>query len=102
MYTRGETDYFVPARLEPSVLAEVERRAAEVHRLLDCRDVSRVDMVVDEHGVPLVLESNTSPGMTETSLLPMAAEAANMTFQDVVSRIVGAALTRRSDAEPRR
>jgi D-alanine-D-alanine ligase len=95
MYTRGETDYFVPARLDAAVLAEVERLAAEVHRLLGCRDVSRVDMVVDPSGAPLVLESNTSPGMTETSLLPMAAQAADMSFQDVVSRIVGAALTRR-------
>ncbi len=95
MYTRGETDYFVPARLDPAVLAEVERLAAEVHRLLGCRDVSRVDMVVDASAGPLVLESNTSPGMTETSLLPMAAQAAGMSFQDVVSRIVGAALTRR-------
>lgn len=95
MYTRGETDYFVPARLDPAVLDEVERLAVEVHRLLGCRDVSRVDMVVDAGSGPLVLESNTSPGMTETSLLPMAAQAAGMSFQDVVSRIVGAALTRR-------
>ncbi len=94
MYTRGETDYFVPARLEPAVLDEVVRLAGEVHRLLGCRDVSRVDMVVDGEGRPFVLESNTSPGMTETSLLPMAAAAADMSFQDVVSRIVGAALTR--------
>jgi D-alanine-D-alanine ligase len=98
MYTRGETDYFVPARLTDNALAEVERLAAASHRLLGCRDVSRVDMVVDAEGRPFVLEANTSPGMTETSLLPMAAEAASMTFQDVVSRIVEAALTRGSAA----
>ena len=56
------------------------------------RDVSRADMVVDAEGRPFVLEVNTSPGMTETSLLPMAAEAAGMDFQHVVDRLVRAAL----------
>lgn len=96
MYTRGETEYFVPARLDEDVTAEVMRIAAEVHTLLGCRDVSRVDMVVASDGTPYVLECNTSPGMTETSLLPMAAAAAGMSFQDVVSQIVQAALGRRS------
>jgi D-alanine-D-alanine ligase len=95
MYTRGETDYFVPARLEPAVLAEAMSLASRVHQLLGCRDVSRVDMVVDDHGQPLVLECNTSPGMTETSLLPMAAEAVDMSFEDVVAQITRAALSRR-------
>ncbi len=94
MYTRGETDYFVPARLAPEVIAEVERLAAETHALLGCRDVSRADMVVDEEGRPWVLETNTSPGMTETSLLPMAAEATGISFQDLVDRLVRAALDR--------
>jgi D-alanine-D-alanine ligase len=51
-------------------------------------------MVVDSEGVPQVLECNTSPGMTETSLLPMSAQAAGMTFQDVVSKVILAALSR--------
>lgn len=96
MYTRGETDYYVPARISTEVTTEVERLAREVHTLLGCRDVSRVDMVVDSGGVPHVLECNTSPGMTETSLLPMAAEAAGMTFQDVVERLMRSALSRRA------
>lgn len=95
MYTAGETDYFVPARLEPSVTEDVLDLARRVHELLDCRDVSRADMVVAEGDAPYVLECNTSPGMTETSLLPMAAEAAGMSFQDVVERLVRAALSRR-------
>jgi D-alanine-D-alanine ligase len=94
MYTRGETDYFVPARLDTAVTAEVERLARAVHELLGCRDVSRADMVVAADGTPYVLECNTSPGMTETSLLPMAAEAAGMSFQDVVERLVRAAVER--------
>jgi D-alanine-D-alanine ligase len=94
MYTAGETDYYVPARLAHDVSAEVVRLASEVHALLGCRDVSRVDMVVSADGTPQVLESNTSPGMTEISLLPMAANAIGMTFQDVVERIVQSALAR--------
>jgi D-alanine-D-alanine ligase len=94
MYTAGETDYYVPARLDDGVTAEVVRFAHQVHGLLGCRDVSRVDMVVGADGTPYVLESNTSPGMTEISLLPMAAHAADMTFQDVVERIIQAALAR--------
>jgi D-alanine-D-alanine ligase len=96
MYTAGETDYYVPARLDAEVSEEVVRLARAVHELLGCRDVSRVDMVVGGDGIPYVLESNTSPGMTDISLLPMAARAADMTFQDVVERIVQAALARRA------
>jgi D-alanine-D-alanine ligase len=96
MYTAGETDYYVPARLAAAVSEEVVRLARAVHELLGCRDVSRVDMVVGGDGIPYVLESNTSPGMTDISLLPMAARAADMTFQDVVERIVQAALARRA------
>lgn len=95
MYTRGETDYFVPARLEMAIFTRVERLAREVHELLGCRDVSRVDMVVGADGTPYVLECNTSPGMTETSLLPMAAKAVGLSFQDVVERLTQAALSRR-------
>jgi D-alanine-D-alanine ligase len=95
MYTRGETEYYCPARLAPGTAAEVARLARVCHTLLGCRDVSRVDMVVDADGAPWVLEVNTSPGMTETSLLPMAAEAAGLTFQLLVDRLTRSALTRR-------
>ncbi|MDZ4655127.1 MAG: D-alanine--D-alanine ligase [Coriobacteriia bacterium] len=92
MYTPGETDYYVPARLTPEVEAEVRRLAEQVHVLLGCRHVSRVDMVVSADGTPYVLECNTSPGMTETSLLPMAAEAVGVGFQELVEKLARAAL----------
>jgi D-alanine-D-alanine ligase len=95
MYTRGETEYYCPARLDPRLAAEVERLARECHTLLGCRDVSRADMVVDADGRPWVLEVNTSPGMTETSLLPMAAASAGLEFHHLVGRLVLSALTRR-------
>jgi D-alanine-D-alanine ligase len=90
----AEVDFFAPARISAELTEEVCRVAAQVHEALDCRDVSRVDFILDNHGCPHVLECNTSPGMTETSLLPMAAEAADMTFTDVVTRIIEAALAR--------
>lgn len=95
MYTRGETEYYCPARLAPPVAAEVERLARMCHELLGCRDVSRVDMVVDSQGRPWVLEVDTSPGMTETSLLPMAAAAAGLGFHHLVERLTSCALGRR-------
>jgi D-alanine-D-alanine ligase len=94
MYTRGETEYYVPARLADGVAAHVADLSARCHTLLGCRDVSRTDLVVDAQGDAFVLEVNTSPGMTETSLLPMAAEAAGMDFQHVVGRLVRSALDR--------
>ncbi|MDZ4167430.1 MAG: D-alanine--D-alanine ligase [Coriobacteriia bacterium] len=92
MYTPGETDYYVPARLEPERAAEVVALAEKVHVLLGCERVSRVDMVVGADGIPYVLEVNTSPGMTETSLLPMAAAAVGIDFQELVESMVRSTL----------
>ncbi|MDO8847016.1 MAG: D-alanine--D-alanine ligase [Coriobacteriia bacterium] len=88
MYTPGETEYYVPARLSETEMAEVVALAARVHQLLGCRHVSRVDMVLGADGVPYVLEANTSPGMTEMSLLPMAAAAVGIDFQELVGLLV--------------
>lgn len=93
MYTMGATSYHVPARLSGELTSEVQRTATAVHKALGCRDVSRVDIIIEE-GVPYVLELNTSPGMTETSLLPMAAAAAGLTFGDLVEKLVAFAQRR--------
>ncbi|MDI6799416.1 MAG: D-alanine--D-alanine ligase [Actinomycetota bacterium] len=94
MYSMGETKYFVPARLSKDETKDVQELAVRVHRTLLCRDVSRVDMILSEDG-PIVLELNTGPGMTETSLLPMAAEAAGVEYGDLVQRLIVMALKRR-------
>jgi len=94
MYTMGMTDYFVPARIDEAMTARVQELAVKVHKLLRCRDVSRVDMRIDKEAGPFVLELNTSPGMTETSLLPMAAAEAGMEFPELVEELVGFALAR--------
>lgn len=91
-YTPGKAEYFVPARLPEDVLREVERVALATHELLGCKDLSRVDMIVDAEGVPQVLELNISPGMTETSLLPLAAGGVGMSFEDLTEKLVQLAL----------
>ncbi len=89
MYTMGMSDYFIPARLSDEVSQKAKEIALKVHHTFKCQCLSRVDMIVgEEDNIPYVLELNTSPGMTETSLLPMAAEAAGISFPDLVERIV--------------
>jgi D-alanine-D-alanine ligase len=95
-YTMGATDYFCPARLDGEVAGRVVDAALRAHRALECQNVSRVDIIVDEEGAPQVLELNISPGMTESSLLPMAAEAAGLSFRDLVGRLVKLALEKYS------
>ncbi|GGK93326.1 D-alanine--D-alanine ligase family protein [Mangrovihabitans endophyticus] len=79
-YTAGLTTWHVPARLDPAVAAHVAEVAVAAHRALGLRDLSRVDLIVDEDGTPHVLEVNVSPGMTETSLLPLAVQASGLEF----------------------
>lgn len=91
-YTMGTTDFYCPARLSPETTRRVVDVALRAHRCLECENLSRVDMIVDPEGVPMVLELNISPGMTETSLLPLAAEAAGMSFTRLVERLVELAM----------
>lgn len=95
MYTMGSTEYFIPARLPIALAKTVQTLALRAHKALGCRDFSRVDFIVEaETNTPYVLELNTIPGLTETSLFPMAAAQAGIDFTDLVGRIVKAALDR--------
>ena len=87
-YEIGRTEFVCPAELEAGVTARVQALALEVHGLLGCRNLSRVDVMLDSAGEPWVLEVNTVPGMTETSLLPQAADAAGIDFDELVARIL--------------
>jgi len=83
------TEYFIPARISPGEAKKVIETALSVHRALRCTRLSRVDIILDnKDSTPYVLELNTSPGMTDNSLLPMAAEEAGMSFEELVDRIV--------------
>lgn len=95
-YTAGATEYFAPARLDDGVAAACARASERSFDALGLRDFTRVDLIVDRDGRPWVLEVNVSPGMTETSLLPMAAQAAGISVEALCDRILGAALDRTS------
>ncbi|WP_328341712.1 D-alanine--D-alanine ligase family protein [Micromonospora sp. NBC_00421] len=95
-YTAGRTTWHAPARLDPTVAGTVAEVALAAHAALGLRDLSRVDLIVDGDGRPHVLEVNVSPGMTETSLLPLAIQAAGLDFGQVLGTLVRRAAARRS------
>jgi D-alanine-D-alanine ligase len=87
-YEIGRTDYVCPAELGDGVTERVQETALAAYRLLGCRGFARVDLILDAAGVPQLLEVNAVPGLTETSLLPQAAEAAGITFDELVGRVI--------------
>jgi D-alanine-D-alanine ligase len=91
-YTAGATEFHVPARLDDDVLAACQDTAVRAFRAIGARHVSRADLIVDAAGTPWILELDTCPGLTDTSLLPMAAQAAGLDFGDLCERIVRCAL----------
>ena len=74
-YNPGRSEYFVPARLDPDLVERVKDTAVTVHRTLGLGNLSRTDLILDDGGTPWFVDVNVVPGMTETSLLPLAAEA---------------------------
>jgi D-alanine-D-alanine ligase len=93
-YEIGRTRFVCPADLPDAVTAEAQRLAVRVHETLGCRDVSRVDLLCDDDGGLHVLEANVIPGMTDTSLLPQAADAAGLSFDGLIERLVERAVER--------
>lgn len=87
-YTQGMTRYLVPAPVAPDVAERCAAYALGTFRAVDCRGFARVDFRLAPDGVPYVLEINTIPGFTETSLLPKAAAEAGMTFSVLCDRIM--------------
>ena len=86
-YTKGASDYFCPARLDEETTRKVRQAALDAHRSLGLEVYSRVDVLLDAAGNPYVLEVNTIPGMTETSLLPKGAAAVGIGFAELCERI---------------
>jgi D-alanine-D-alanine ligase len=95
-YTAGKTEFYAPARLSAPVAETVAATALTVHSVLGLRDLSRTDMIVDSAGVPWFLEVNIAPGMTETSTLPLAVEAAGYPFGTACLRLLDQAAARLS------
>jgi D-alanine-D-alanine ligase len=95
-YTAGLSEHVIPAPLPPDVYSLVSELGRRAHIALRCRDLSRVDLIVPDDEEPVVLEVNTLPGMTPTSLYPDAAAAAGIPFPELVSYLVGRALARQT------
>ncbi|WP_033436291.1 D-alanine--D-alanine ligase family protein [Saccharothrix sp. NRRL B-16314] len=93
-YTAGLTDFHAPARLDEKAAQAVGELAVAAHRLLGLRDVSRTDAIVAADGTVYFLEVNVSPGLTETSLLPMAVEAAGESLGEIYAGLVERAVAR--------
>jgi D-alanine-D-alanine ligase len=92
-YTAGVTQYFYPARISAEALERVARAAEVAHRALGCSGVTRQDFIVTPAGEPYILEVNTLPGMTPTSLVPKIAAGNGISFADLCERLLeGASL----------
>ncbi|MBE0545758.1 MAG: D-alanine--D-alanine ligase [Verrucomicrobia bacterium] len=94
-YSAGTTDYLCPAPFDEATTQRVQAAALAAFRAIGGRDYSRVDVMVRANGDPVVLEVNTLPGMTETSLLPKAAAAAGINYAELCERMVRLALRRK-------
>ncbi len=94
-YTPGNTEYFCPAEFDPEVTQRIKAAALSAFNAIGGRDYARVDVMVRADGSPVVLEVNTLPGMTETSLLPKAAMAAGMSYPELCQRMIDLALKRK-------
>lgn len=97
-YTAGETRFIAPAELDAAAAQACADLALRVHHVLGLRDLSRTDLIVRD-GVPVFLETNVAPGMTETSLVPLGIEASEATFAEVCARLVAVARARGADAD---
>lgn len=95
-YTAGATEYLCPAPLDSEITSRVQAVGLAAFRAVGCRDYARIDVMIRPSGEPAVLEVNTLPGMTETSLLPKAAAAAGISYPELCQRMVDLALKRAS------
>lgn len=90
-YSTGRTEFFAPARLPAEAMDEAQRVAVTAHRSLGLRGLSRTDLIVDSTGVAWFIDINSAPGMTETSLFPLAAESAGHALPELYLRMAHAA-----------
>ncbi|MCD8174960.1 MAG: D-alanine--D-alanine ligase [Phascolarctobacterium sp.] len=87
-YTRGATEYLVPAPLDKKITTEVQELAKKTYKILSLSGVARIDIMLGENGQGYVLEANTIPGMTATSLVPRAAAAMGINFSELCEMIL--------------
>jgi D-alanine-D-alanine ligase len=94
-YTPGASEHFCPADFDSATTKKIQEAALGAFNAIGGRDYARVDVMVRENGEPIVLEVNTLPGMTETSLLPDAARAAGISYEQLCQKMIDLALKRK-------
>jgi D-alanine-D-alanine ligase len=92
-YTAGMVEFFTPARISDSDAKRVSEAAVKIHQILGLRDWSRIDLILDQDQI-WFLEATISPGLTETSLLPLAADASNKTLGEIINSLITTAISR--------
>ncbi len=100
-YITGTTEYFCPAEFDAKTTSRIQEAGLGAFRAIGGRDYSRVDVMVRPDGEPVVLEVNTLPGMTESSLLPKAAAAAGISYAELCQKMIDLAIKRSSRKNPK-
>lgn len=91
-YTKGMTEYICPAEIDDSLTKEIQKQAVLAFNSIKCRGFARIDFILDENNIPYFLEVNTIPGMTDLSLVPMAAKVAEIDFNSLINKIINLSL----------
>lgn len=87
-YSEGGSEHIIPARIDEKLTKIIQEYAVKAHQLLGCKTYSRVDFILTEDEVPTILEVNTLPGMTPTSLFPDAAKAVGMSYEEMIETFI--------------
>lgn len=87
-YTDGGSEHIIPARISNSLTEEIKQHAVKAHQVLGCETYSRVDFLLTDDGIPYILEVNTLPGMTPTSLFPNSAKQEDLNYDDMIETLV--------------
>ncbi|RKQ37685.1 D-alanine--D-alanine ligase [Oceanobacillus halophilus] len=94
-YAQGGSEHIVPAKLDEKLTEQIQKYAILAHQVLGCETYSRVDFILTEDNIPVILEVNTLPGMTPTSLFPDAAKAIGISYEDMIEEFVNLSLSGR-------
>jgi D-alanine-D-alanine ligase len=98
-YKPGMSEHIIPARLSPELLLACQQAAIKAHLSLGCETYSRVDFIVDQsNSLPVILELNTLPGMTETSLFPDAARSIGLSYADMIDKLIQLSIIKKKGA----
>lgn len=87
-YTEGGSEHIVPARISETLTEQIKQYAVKAHQVLGCETYSRVDFLLTADGIPYILEVNTLPGMTPTSLYPDSAKVENISYDEMIETFV--------------